>query len=86
MMDLSKILKDSNICISSVKVIAKDRRDDERYVDVTYVAGELNKALIMRELDRYGYDLVSAEVIETVHGELSLKNLFEAFEIAGEEK
>ena len=86
MMDLSKILKNSNIEISSVKVIAKDRRDGERYVDVTYVAGELNKTLILRELDRYGYDLVSAEVVETVHGELSLQNLFEAFAIAEDEK
>ena len=81
MIDLSKILKDSNISISSVKIVVKDRRNDEKYVDVIYVT-ELNASQAMRALDRYGYDLVSTEVVETAHGELSLKNIFEAFKIA----
>lgn len=85
MMNLSQILKNSNISISSVKVVAKDRRNGEKCMDVTYVT-ELSKPMIMKELDRYGYDLVSAEVVETVHGELSLQNLFEAFAIAEAEK
>ena len=42
--------------------------------------------MMMKELDRYGYDLVSAEVISTVSGELSLQNLFEAFAIAEAER
>ena len=85
MMDLSNILKNSNISSSSVKVVAKDRRDGEKYVDVTYVT-TFSETVIRRELDRYGYDLVSAEVVGTVEGELSLQNLYQAFAIAEDER
>lgn len=76
---VSKLLEQRGFVVSKVRVIVQDLRDGSKSEVYTYRFGDtLNTEYTRRDLAKLGYSLISAEIVDTRCGDLSLENLYEA--------
>ena len=74
--DITNVLEQGKIAVSQVRVTVLDRRTSERIISVIYQFGEFyNEAPVRKALDKIGYDLVNAEIIDTQYGEITMKGI-----------